>query len=611
MKLSNNTSQVTDCNKQKRNDKSEEKLHVVNTKINQPTCVIRTHILPEVYTRSEDKEIEQNEGEPAGLDNSEYPAELDKLESSRSENNSSFEYPALIVERSRLDENPEVLEAFVREIPDITCETGSSIAPNEKVDQIRNLFEEISKMKANGLKNFTAKPFVVEIKSYSDKKKEEEIRRCSIENCPQKMVSPPPPLSLSEKNVSGISSRKQSGSSNSSFSSIEQPQIDKIIQKKTHPEILRSSGSSQGSDGVLPSETKSLDGEKSQCVEHLNGKHTPPSNRPVSSYFDPTQFNFPVGLDTNLKPSEFLKTVDKKPFPSSLMTKKHSVSSNENIIKINTAKSRTNIQTKTIEDFAKNVEIVEKVDVPFTKKNDIEVSNHSGNQESWAEEKKKRDILQETLGATNKPVFSITKEQLQSVNLKKTEKASSDDRTVLLKINRSTPVKKNDIIAEFKSPPVDIDVLRRPKEERMKLEIEEKNKNTPEIPKDCQTENFIETITEKGSYTDIPQWKRQMLAKRASEKAHKMSVEEMQRAEDQKINTVPEWKRVLMRKSLKSSSAAPSRNNESHHKPLVNVTAAKDNLDYGTQTNFIITEGDKPSNPNFENFKKNNRTGSL
>ncbi|XP_076320247.1 uncharacterized protein LOC143230484 [Tachypleus tridentatus] len=620
MKLSRDLIQVTDCNKQKRYDKPKETPDIVNNKINRPICVIHTYVLPDVCTRSEDRETEQKEGKPTRLDNSEYPAELHipsdlarSLDSSRPQNNSSFEYPELTVERTKLVENQEVLEAFHRYIPDIYCGTCSSIAPNAKVDQVRNPFEEIDKMKANGLKNSTAKQIVVEIKSYSDKKREEGIKRCSIEDCPkmQKLASPSLTLPLSEKSISGSSSRKQSCSSNSSYSSVEQLKIDKVIINETRPENLRSSSSSQGSDGVLSSETKTLESKTSQCVGQLNGKYTSTSSRPVSGFFDPAQFNFPVGLDSNLKPSEFLKTVNKKSLSSSLMTKRHSEPSKENPTMINNVKSQTNNQTTISEDFAKNIQIIERIDVPFNKKNDIEVSNPSGNQESKTGEKKK-DILQETLSATNKPVFSITKEQLQSVNLKKTGKPSSDDRTVLLKINRSTPVKKNDIIAELKQFPADIDVLRRSNEEGVRLDIEEKRKNTLEIAEDCQREKFAETIPERDSNTVIPPWKQQIIAKRVSEKAHKVSEEEMQKlAEDQKMNAIPEWKRLLMQKSSKSSNATSSRNNKSQHKPLVNVRAAKDSVDYGKQANCVETEGDRAPNRNFDDFKKTNRTGSL
>ncbi|KAG8200715.1 hypothetical protein JTE90_022325 [Oedothorax gibbosus] len=132
------------------------------------------------------------------------------------------------------------------------------------------------------------------------------------------------------------------------------------------------------------------------------------------------------------------------------------------------------------------------------------------------------------------PLFNITVEQLQTVCLKKTDKPSTPERTVLLQ--------KNDLIAELKQTK-DIQGVRKMKEERSKIEI-------IEIAQNFKAENFVDQIPEvDANGCVIPPWKRQMLAKKAAEKAKKEAEEQRIRdAEAKKLNSIPPWKRQLLQK---------------------------------------------------------------
>ncbi|XP_050297734.1 espin isoform X2 [Anthonomus grandis grandis] len=156
------------------------------------------------------------------------------------------------------------------------------------------------------------------------------------------------------------------------------------------------------------------------------------------------------------------------------------------------------------------------------------------------------------------PLSAISIQDLNSVQLRRTEKItasktfSAPTRSVSLQcLNTADPFmsQKTDLIAELKMSK-DLTGVKKMKIEKAKTEQTMEREVIFEIKKQFTATNFVEKIPDKDNTGNmIPAWKRQMLAKKAAEKAKKELEEQMLReAEERRLQSIPQWKRQLIAK---------------------------------------------------------------
>ncbi|KAG7176224.1 Espin-like 2, partial [Homarus americanus] len=106
---------------------------------------------------------------------------------------------------------------------------------------------------------------------------------------------------------------------------------------------------------------------------------------------------------------------------------------------------------------------------------------------------------------------------------------------------------KNDVIAELKMG-VDIPGIKKLKSERAKEEEIHVKLEEKQINRQFSATNFVDQVPEVDNAGNrIPEWKRQMLARKAAEKAKKEAEEmRLQEAEEKRLQSIPPWKRQLM-----------------------------------------------------------------
>ncbi|CAH1129258.1 unnamed protein product [Ceutorhynchus assimilis] len=160
---------------------------------------------------------------------------------------------------------------------------------------------------------------------------------------------------------------------------------------------------------------------------------------------------------------------------------------------------------------------------------------------------------------TMQPLSAISIQDLNSVQLRRTEKVvasktfSAPTRSVSLQClnTASDPflTQKIDLIAELKMSR-DLTGVKKLKVEKAKTEQTLEREVISEIKKQFTANNFVEKIPDKDNTGNlIPAWKRQMLAKKAAEKAKKEMEEQLHKeAEEKRLQSIPQWKRQLLMK---------------------------------------------------------------
>ncbi|XP_050539808.1 espin isoform X2 [Daktulosphaira vitifoliae] len=169
--------------------------------------------------------------------------------------------------------------------------------------------------------------------------------------------------------------------------------------------------------------------------------------------------------------------------------------------------------------------------------------------------KTKSDLANKQL----QPLAAISIQDLHSVQLKKTPGAAkimnSSDRQQQSAGGVISPLQaqRQDLIAELKMSR-DINGIKKMKVEKVKKDEMTEKQKIDEIAKQLSPDNIIEQIPEKDANGNlIPAWKRQMMAKKAAEKARKDMEEELiRKAEEKRLQALPPWKRQLMQNKSKN-----------------------------------------------------------
>ncbi|KAL0112806.1 hypothetical protein PUN28_012220 [Cardiocondyla obscurior] len=163
-----------------------------------------------------------------------------------------------------------------------------------------------------------------------------------------------------------------------------------------------------------------------------------------------------------------------------------------------------------------------------------------------------------TKGSPQQPLATISIQDLTSIQLRRTGTKMNATKTFsappprsVSMTNVSEPffVQKTDLIAELKRTK-DIPGIKKLKVERAQVEKTQEQNLMSEISKAFSVTNFVDQIPEKDSSGNvIPIWKRQMLARKAAERAKKELEEQIAREnEERRQKAIPPWKRQLLAK---------------------------------------------------------------
>ncbi|XP_076286128.1 espin protein forked isoform X3 [Lasioglossum baleicum] len=162
------------------------------------------------------------------------------------------------------------------------------------------------------------------------------------------------------------------------------------------------------------------------------------------------------------------------------------------------------------------------------------------------------------MARTAQPLATISIQDLTSIQLRRTSGKMNATKTFsappprsvsMTNVSEAFFVQKTDLIAELKKTK-DIPGIKKLKVEMAQVEKTQEQNLMSEISKAFSASNFVDQIPEKDSSGNvIPIWKRQMLARKAAERAKKELEEQIAREnEERRQKAIPAWKRQLLAK---------------------------------------------------------------
>lgn len=212
-------------------------------------------------------------------------------------------------------------------------------------------------------------------------------------------------------------------------------------------------------------------------------------------------------------------------------------------------------------------------------------------------------ISPSTARKQQQPLGAISIQDLNSVQLRRTDKMMA--AKTLSAPPRHTAgdqpflVQKEDLIAELKMSK-DITGIKKMKVERARVEEQQEKQMFTEITRQLTANSFVEKIPEKDATGNpIPAWKRQMMAKKAAERARKELEEQMlKEAEQKRLQSIPPWKRQLLAKkeehdSRKTNLYTPRVVDDKKAKPSKPEEVLRQQLPSGGEVVSTVEDGNK------------------
>lgn len=168
---------------------------------------------------------------------------------------------------------------------------------------------------------------------------------------------------------------------------------------------------------------------------------------------------------------------------------------------------------------------------------------------------------------TNKQTLTISKKDLQGVQLRKTDSLGKSNEKFASFTSADFGSTKGDLIAELKLSHTAGGVSKL-KSEQIKAQNELEKEKYKKFLEKFTPENFLSKIPiNDPSGNEIPSWKREMMAKKAAEKAKNEAIEKRAKMEEERRQmNIPAWKKQLLEKKGEEMLRAEKNEREKERK---------------------------------------------